>query len=180
MLESQYEEQFTVFVDFLGFRETEFSSPQRILSILSTLQEITKMSSDARISSRHGSMGLYPAITAFSDNVVLSIPLSQTQQDLPNKVMWLMCYFLGKISTLAFDLGFLIRGGAAIGNLYHSSGVIFGKALVDAYKLESETAIYPRVVLSPSILSRREWQAALFPHEVDRDFDGVYHFNYQH
>jgi hypothetical protein len=80
------------------------------------------------------------------------------------------------IAAAALRIGFLVRGGATIDMLHHSSGAVFGKALIDAYEIESRVAVYPRVVLSHNITSRKDWienQA-----DIVRANDGLYHFDY--
>jgi len=61
---------------------------------------------------------------------------------------------LGVTCALCLDLlrqGVLTRGGITKGLLYHSSNIAFGPALIEAYRLESEVAVYPRVVLDPTL-----------------------------
>jgi hypothetical protein len=45
------------------------------------------------------------------------------------------------------ESGFFIRGAIVKGGLYHDEKMVFGEALVDAYKLESTVARYPRIVV---------------------------------
>ena len=73
----------------------------------------------------------------------------------------------------ALDLGMLARGGLTIGKLHHSGGVVFGEAMVDAYRLESRVAIYPRIAVSSriySILPKRE--------RIAQDTDGIWYLKY--
>jgi hypothetical protein len=86
---------------------------------------------------------------------------------------------LTEIAAKALHIGFLIRGGATIGKLYHAQGVIFGEALIEAYKIESRTAIYPRIVLSNKITSNTVWfnSAINTVARIHRDKDGLYYFN---
>lgn len=44
-------------------------------------------------------------------------------------------------------LGILIRGGIAIGPLYHSGQIVYGPAMNQAYLLESVYAVYPHIIL---------------------------------
>ncbi|WP_331701786.1 hypothetical protein [Paenibacillus sp. IITD108] len=46
----------------------------------------------------------------------------------------------------------MMRGGITYGKLYHSDGIVYGLAMIDAYNLESKCAIYPRVVVNGSAL----------------------------
>jgi hypothetical protein len=83
---------------------------------------------------------------------------------------------LKAVAAAALRIGFLIRGGATIGKLYHANGVVFGEAMIDAFELEVRTAIYPRIVLSHKITQREEWSTqTLF---VSKDQDGIYTVDY--
>ncbi len=67
-------------------------------------------------------------------------------------------WFIQSASKLVIDLlhaGFLTRGAAVLGNLYHRDNVIVGPALVEAADMEGREAIYPRILLSPAVI--REW-----------------------
>lgn len=48
--------------------------------------------------------------------------------------------------------GILLREGITVGDLYYRSGVVYGPAMNEAYKLESKNAIYPRVVVDENTL----------------------------
>jgi hypothetical protein len=51
----------------------------------------------------------------------------------------------------ALELDMLIRGGLSRGQLIHNQAVVIGKALIEAYELESETAVFARVAASNNI-----------------------------
>jgi hypothetical protein len=64
----------------------------------------------------------------------------------------------------------LIRGGICKGELYHDGSVIFGPAFIEAYRLESTVANFPRVVLGADAYS----DALQYGNDDDRwkhDFD---------
>jgi hypothetical protein len=46
-----------------------------------------------------------------------------------------------------------MRGGLAIGKMYHDENIFLGEAYLQAYKLESSLAKYPRIVISEKVLS---------------------------
>jgi len=46
--------------------------------------------------------------------------------------------------------GILVRGSICYGEIYFSEDFVCGKGLIDAYKLESEIAIYPRIIIDSS------------------------------
>ncbi len=185
-LEPRYEEQFTAFVDFLGFSEasTDIDEETR-LKVLALLQSLTTLRSEfaATITENPGggtSYAITPAISTFSDHIVVSYPwqpiaAKETQETI--QVILTLGQFqnlLAMVAAAALEIGFLIRGGATVGRLYHANGVVFGEALVEASSLEARTAIYPRVVLSNRITER--WGASGYG--MSKDFDGLYYVDY--
>jgi hypothetical protein len=63
---------------------------------------------------------------------------------------------LSGVAEMALRIGALIRGGYSYGRLYHENNVVFGEAMVDAYRPERDVAVYPRAVVSDRIL---QWRA---------------------
>jgi hypothetical protein len=61
--------------------------------------------------------------------------------------------------------------------LYHAHGVVFGEALVEATQLEARTAVYPRIVLSPTAARpMADISSSIF--FGTKDEDGIYCLNY--
>lgn len=187
-MQPKYEEQFTAFVDFLGFGDASAKSDKGarpvILELLLTLSRLRRefdvQSAPHETSTR---TLIEPAISTFSDHIVVSYPLQSLCSDFgfdertaAKTVIIDFSQWLAAIAAAALRVGFLIRGGATIGNLYHSKGVVFGEALIDAYQIESRTSVYPRVVLSSKITSRSNW----LENEgwIEKDDDGLYYFDY--
>jgi hypothetical protein len=88
--------------------------------------------------------GLKTRITTFSDNAVISEPVEG-----PN--FHLLLFRLGYMQVIASWSGLLIRGAVTIGDIVHDDSIVFGPALNRAYELESQQAIYPRIILDPDI-----------------------------
>lgn len=187
-MEPKYEEQFTAFIDFLGFSEVSTSADDTTrLKLLTLLLSISSLRGEFDLQSTVEETGkrsqIKPAISTFSDHIVISFPLEPVLKEMDSDehvagfvIMMQFNRLLTTIAAAALRIGFLIRGGATIGNLYHSRGVVFGDAMVEAYKIESRTSIYPRVVLSSQITRRTAWiekQADLMKGE-----DGLYQFDY--
>jgi hypothetical protein len=167
---SQYEEHFTAFIDFLGFAEgsTE-ADEERRTNILDLLLSLSALRGDFDLKIQGQDNGpkssIRPAITTFSDHIVISFPIASVIRDLQfderTAAQFISNQFvalLQSIAASALRIGFLIRGGATIGKLYHNSGVVFGEAMVEAYRIESGVSIYPRVVLSQRITNRAAWK----------------------
>jgi hypothetical protein len=186
--EPRYEEHFTAFVDFLGFSEATIGRDgDARLRILNLLLSLSALRGEFDIKSEARGDGkttyLKPAISTFSDHIVISYPLAAVRRDMGTEQLTALTVvhhfqqLLTRFAAAAIDIGFLIRGGATIGNLYHSQGVVFGEALLEAYRLESRTSVYPRVVLSTQVTSKADWMqhAKLF---ALRDSDGLWHIDY--
>ncbi len=81
----------------------------------------------------------------FSDAFVLAVPIERPEDE--------HAAVLGLITQAALlqlelaGQGLFVRGGLALGQFHIHNGLIFGAALVDAYELESEHAVHPRVIL---------------------------------
>jgi hypothetical protein len=189
--EKIFEDHCVVFVDFLGFSNIVASGDEKMADLLTILKALQSSRSDFRIAhqlidERHGSVEIKAAISAFSDHVVISYPLERMRvaeglddQTIPYIVMDHARAMISEIASLAFTQNLLVRGGITIGKLYHQEGVVFGQGLIDAYRLESEVAVYPRVVLSASMSSSAAWRTE-DRRMVKRDFDGVYYLDYLH
>ena len=187
-MEPKYEEQFTAFLDFLGFREvsaqTDDTTRLRVLNLLLALSALRgEFDVQSTVQETGKSTSIKPAISTFSDHIVISYPLQPIYADtgFSEQVAGIVILqqfgnLITSIAAAALRIGFLVRGAATIGKLYHARGVVFGEALVEAYELESRTAIYPRIVLSPQLTSRPAWIDSKIG--LTKDNDGLYHFDY--
>ncbi len=146
-----------LFIDLLGFK-VAVRENDRLEELIELIKDFVSLQSNARTETfenkdhENPSFKMYPAITAFSDSLVISypLPLPIPQIDTITSIRILVSHiqnYAAWIALSALRKGFLIRGGVAVGNLYHQDGVIVGPALIDAYKLESEKAKMPRILL---------------------------------
>src|SRR5258708_3493441 len=183
-----FEPHFTAFIDLLGFAEASTGGDDftraKVLAFLLSISSIrSEYDFKSEAAENSTSIQIRPTISTFSDHIVISYPLKRMAASLgkddshvPLHVLSGFSSMLTGIAVAALSIGFLIRGGAAIGNLYHSGGIVFGEALVKAYSLESKTAIYPRVVLSQDVCTQTDWIKWGKMH-LRRGTDGLYYFN---
>lgn len=184
-----YEPHFTAFIDLLGFAEASTGGDDftrtKVLAFLLSISSI-RSEYEFKCEAVEGSRSIWikPTVSTFSDHIVISYPLKQIaaglgedESQVPLHVLTGFSSMLTGIAVAALSIGFLIRGGATIGNLYHSGGIVFGEAMVKAYSLEAKTAIYPRVVLSQDVCNQTDWirWGKTF---LRRGNDGLYYFNY--
>ncbi len=87
----------------------------------------------------------------FSDNIVIAIPKEIYMETSINEVSsYYIMMFASFFQILAIKHSFLVRGSIAVDDLYIDNDFVYGKALTKSYKLESEIAIYPRIIINPS------------------------------
>jgi len=89
----------------------------------------------------------------FSDNICISIPYFDNENDFLSNFNILSVYVRG-LQMFMMSKGFFIRGGISIGSYYADENIIFSHGLINAYKLEREKAVYPRVLVDKSIIDK--------------------------
>lgn len=140
-LKEKMEYSYVAFLDILGFKNMIFNDIDKVMFALNKVKEFSILYCNATNAVSSMSEDVLPKATMFSDSIVISVPECD-------------CYleeFVKIISIFQYELlkeGILIRGGIELGYMYHDNFYSFGEALVNAYLLECETAIFPRVVIS--------------------------------
>lgn len=168
-----YEDRVVAFIDILGWgqavedsvRSTE--SRRRLLNVVWALGALSKNDTEEDTPESPS----LDAATQFSDSVVISVPYSG-HLDIMRLVRQITSYQHATLMS-----GFPLRGGIAVGPLYHSGSLVFGPALNEAYQLESKSAMYPRVIIAKSLESQIETAKSLVPPHwpfVVKDEDGFY------
>ena len=168
-----------MFLDFLGFKELVDRTVREsgfLRQLIRAMDEVGGIGSDDAelLSSQQ--------ITQFSDSIVVSYRVTER-----SAVFWLLNAIAFCVVRLV-ELGFLVRGGVTAGRVYHSARHVLGPAMNEAYRLESQVAKYPRVVIDPKLLSiarraRNEDHSAHDEEEyvrnfMTRDADGQFFFDY--
>lgn len=152
-LKSIYEERVVAFVDILGFSamicETEKNSKEiiedsnKIRSVLQDIKDYQRNNED----NNYKEMG--SEVTIFSDSIVISKSMDWKYGDVFHTVLDMLHLQMDLLSK-----GILLRGGITVGNLYHRDNIVFGPAMIEAYKMESECAKYPRIIVDENIYER--------------------------
>ena len=140
MAEPVYSERYVAFIDILGFSDIvrqSKASPDKAIQLITILEEIAG-------AQRFGTELEIPSddfkAQSFSDCIVLSENASPKG----------LFHFLASVTLLNFELlakGVFTRGGIAKGDLHHSDKVVFGPAMLEAYRLESSISRYPRILV---------------------------------
>jgi hypothetical protein len=177
------------FIDLLGFREVLAEADADLQqTILSALREIAEQERNFEIevehkSERERSISIYPAITSFSDNVLISFDLDKVTHGGAYHGLMVIRNTACALAHRAREFGCLVRGAVTVGELYHKDRVAFGTGLVDAYELESTVAFFPRVIITPSVFELFPPVAAADGLSTDdrtmfRDADGYWCLDY--
>jgi len=114
---------------------------------------------------------LEAGLIQFSDSVVLSKPFNI--QELGS--------FLNAIAGWQRELilrGLLCRGGIAFGKHFVKDKFLFSKAMIDAYKLESSQAKFPRILVSSDLIELAYGQVDFGPLPLLKEEDGAIFVNY--
>ena len=144
----KYKISFITYIDVLGFKNIVASSkPQRVHNILRYMKKGLSGSGElSKIIERR--------ILNFSDTIIRSTNvLSKT-----NKKQRIGLFYNELCDIIYFQAdmiinGVFLRGGITIDYLYHKSSIIFGPGLIEAHRLESQQAIYPRVIIDNSVFA---------------------------
>ncbi|WP_026828213.1 hypothetical protein [Exiguobacterium artemiae] len=172
--QEEYGERFIVFIDILGFREhinKTVQDSEYFIKLKDTLNFIAdlKKENDAE-KERMGK-----EITVFSDSIVISYPVEQKGS------AFFLILDVVHIQLDMMQKGILMRGGLTVGKLCHNDNIVYGPAMIKAYELETNVAIYPRVVVSQNILEiaainaspqhtpKEELQWVMSMLDIDRD-----------
>jgi hypothetical protein len=184
----EYKEQFTAFIDLLGFseasRELDEAARRAVHTLLLSLANMRSNFAVATEPAEEGSTRYWvtPTISTFSDHIVISYDLEALRTTAGNdgNILPFLIFpqfekLITVIAARALRLGFLLRGAATVGKIHHTSNVIFGEGLVEAVQLEP-TAVYPRIILSAATL--RMLGSDRTRTYAKRDNDGLYHIDY--
>ncbi len=114
----------------------------------------------------------------FSDNIIMAKRLSDKE---PNKMQDIKCllYCISYFQELAASdsVGWLMRGGISIGELFIDDTMVWGEALLKSYHLEDKISIYPRILFDKSVVAEIKKHDEL--HDFIRvDFDDMPFLNY--
>jgi hypothetical protein len=145
----QYEPCVVSFIDVLGFRNLLGTrSAADIYGLLTQLEKFTRPDEEVPARSMD-EVRLQSRAFAFtvSDAIVRARPYDTQYHD---GAFFNELYDLLHAQVALIQDGVIIRAGVAVGDAYagiNGEGPLFGPALVRAFEIESQEAIYPRIVI---------------------------------
>ena len=182
MKEATYSKKLFAFLDILGFgrmvdesrRNPELIS--KIAKMLSLSEDIARSALTAKLTVLRVDLNNY-VHRSFSDTSVICGPYD-SHHDFSFISTWIMMY-----QYLMWKEGrVFIRGAVVYGDSYSDENIIFGPALIDAYRLErcKTKAVWPRVLIDQSILNKttEEERTRDFYEFLRQDTDNLVYLDY--
>ncbi len=145
----EYTEKIVGFVDILGFSslvQRSKSDPQIIQLLKSIYDSVEEACKNPDIGNVKSNQYQYTEVIYFSDSIIVSS--AATIKGIASTI--------SALSTLQHRLlchGILVRGGVTVGDTFKDERIIFGPAIIDAYRLEQLVSIYPRIIIDEKFAS---------------------------
>ena len=157
---------FVVFLDILGFTEMVRSDVGNQSNVF--LKKLFKCHQGAA-----HIFGDDPScsITQFSDSIVVAKPYDPVNFE-P------FIRMVGNFQRLLLDESLLCRGGIAVNKHFSNGSFTFSAGLIDAYYVESKTARFPRVVISPEVMDLVYPNRQTPPPFLIEEDDGLFFVDY--
>lgn len=154
--EIEYEPCIVTFIDVLGFRVLVTNrSAAYVHRVINALERFTPPD-DSEIGRKDARLISQAYAQSVSDAIVRIRPYKTTYRD-GALVHGILDLLHAQIELI--NLGVLVRAGLTVGDAYVSpngKGPMFGPAMVRAYEIESQEAVYPRIVIDDDALERHK------------------------
>ena len=162
----EFKQHFVAFLDVLGFKEMVRDdalndSNTHLLKLYKCHQAAAAIFHDDPTCT----------ITQFSDSIVISKPYDAAG-------FKSFATHVAEYQRLLLDAQLLCRGGIAVNKHFSNNSFTFSAGLIDAYTVESIAARYPRVVISPDLLSLLYPEGIGKPSYLIREDDGLWFIDY--
>lgn len=145
-MERKYHKSILAFIDLLASKNEIINDNGSFLTKLGSIYEST-----LRIYKTACSVSVRNRIKAkiFSDNIVFECEVLSEEDCFLEFIDIAFITSIYQEELLRHNI--LCRGGISVGDAYLDDTFVFGRALSEAYLLESKTAIYPRVIISKKL-----------------------------
>ncbi len=188
----KYENCFVAFLDILGFKDKVFETKKddKLLDTLIKSLRINQyftQSNKKEVGNNTKKKKIEIRSYFFSDSFVFM--MKENKEDLVH--LFLIIRYL---QDRFWENDLCFRGAITKGKMYwpksNKENIILGPAMIKAYKLESQIAIYPRIIISKSLLNYinneniSAWpignRGKKLKQFIKKDKDGVYFFDILH
>jgi len=143
--EGPYDERYCAFVDILGFGQlvdrlregaTRFEVIRDLLNIIHAPPEARFVKAFTTTDYKAQSISDAVCISALPSAVGLSH----------------LFYSLEELTLRLLTQGFFLRGAIVRGRLYHDDRMVFGEALIRAFRLEQDVVRFPRIMVTREVV----------------------------
>lgn len=171
------------YLDVLGFREkvkkTQLT-PSEVKKTHDLLKRLQQQYSQARrfVAGQNNKAHNVTQFRSFSDLMIRVTEIKQADDTLAGYLNWELVVLASTQCDCVALAGDMLRGAIVSSDLYIDKNVTFGPALVEAYLLESSTAVFPRIVIDADLLKRAEQAGQVWHDYTKRGEDGVYFVDY--
>ena len=163
MTDGLYQQKYVAFLDMLGFSNLVQQSGSDPSAHARVLEAIERLKETACDNPKTGMISTY-----FSDCIVLSC--DRSPRGLND-----MLRSLTMIAENLLVVDVLVRGGLAMGAMHHDRQLMFGPAMLDAYRMESKEVGHPTVLIAPEVQADIK-AAGLEPYMVRDDGEAEHHY----
>lgn len=153
-----YKEYFVAFLDILGFKEVVLSRKQADQNKIAKYFDVVEMTvHKLKENSEKSELGFI----IISDSVILSMPSGHNEEENIDALRQL-CIAVGVIQSELLKNKLWLRGGISNGLAYfdYQRNIVVGPGYINAYTLESNSAIFPRVILDNQLIPYLKFQSA--------------------
>jgi hypothetical protein len=162
----ELKQHFVAFLDILGFKEMVEADMMGQNNV-----NLAKLFKCHQSAAQIFHDGPDCQIRQFSDSIVISKPFAADSFE------W-FAIRIAQYQRLLLSEQMLCRGGIAVNKHFSNDSFTFSAGLIEAYKVESKTARYPRVVVSPEVMELIFPDRTAFPSFLVQEDDGLYFVDY--
>ena len=171
----EYADCLVAFYDILGFSDFVRSHPDaddvhKLFAYITDVASVSEESTEV-----FGQRFIH-----FSDTVIHTTPF--TRSDGKDNRFGMLFYELQHAVHFQMELIWKelvwLRGSITYGQAFHGPSEVYGPAIIRAYELERDVAIFPRVVIDPQLLTLFEQSSNLHSGDHDLITEREYCFNF--
>ncbi len=142
------EDCYVAFIDILGFKEYVLkNSITEVKKIFDDLLQVRESVFKLLGVKEFEEMQIHSYFQVMSDSIVIAVPTKY------NNSLAFICECCRQIQAKLLHEQVLARGAITRGEFYGKNGIMFGKAFIQAYLMESGDAKYPRIILSAKLIN---------------------------
>ena len=174
-MEYKTKEYVAAFIDVLGATKMIDADSEKSLNVVHEVYNQALRSRD-KLYNVENIASLKPIVKIYSDNIVVAVPT-----DVGNAFSAFLSVAIlsGLIQHEFLHHKCLVRGGIAMGDFFADDLMIWGNALLDAYYIESNISIYPRIVIHPKTVEKLQLTVDARKQKwIKQDADGFFFVDY--